>query len=317
MPRQPVGENFDLLARALANGLSRRQALLQLGALVVADLVGGPLRIIPAAAQADSVRGCPPGLTLCGAACNDLGADPQHCGSCGNACPFRPNSIPTCANGACGFVCNNGFFRCENTCCPTGETCCDGACINPAGDAGNCGACGRACPAGLVCHNNACIRKSCSLDELRQCYHRVQDDYYACAADCPAGSRPCQDGCFDALAWGRHNYCDITFRCPVDTRCCNGFCTSLRRDIQHCGACGNACPIPANSTPTCTNGACGFVCNTEFFPCGSGCCETGNACCNGVCTSLSNDPRNCGACGQVCPVPANSTATCTNGMCGS
>ena len=316
MPLQPLGQNFDLLARALANGLSRRQAFLQLGALVVADLVGRPLRITPAAAEGEGVRSCPAGFTLCGAVCNDLGNDPQHCGSCGNVCPVRTNSMPTCTNGACGFVCNQGLFRCGNTCCPTGEACCDGACTNLVNDAQNCGVCGKACAGGQICWNEVCIVKSCSPPQRRQCYDSVQSDYYACDGDCPAASSSCRSSCFAALARGRHN-CDVEFGCPEGTPCCNGSCTSLSRDLEHCGACGNACLTPANSTPTCTNGACGFVCNTEFFPCGSGCCETGNACCNGVCTSLSGDPRNCGACGHVCPAPANSTTTCTNGVCGS
>src|SRR5262249_43932518 len=149
-----------------------------------------------------SVASCSSGLTLCGTVCNDLSTDPQHCGSCGNACPSRPNSRSVCTNGGCDFLCNGGMFRCEDTCCPPGETCCGGKCVNPAGDTENCGTCGRACPSGQVCQNNACIRKSCSMVELRQCYDRVRVDYDTCATDCPPGSRACQNGCFDAMAWG-------------------------------------------------------------------------------------------------------------------
>jgi hypothetical protein len=43
------------------------------------------------------------------------------------------------------------------------------------------------------------------------------------------------------------------------------------------------------------------------------CCATGTACCNGVCTNLSSDPHNCGACGHVC---AAATPVCNQGVCG-
>jgi hypothetical protein len=42
------------------------------------------------------------------------------------------------------------------------------------------------------------------------------------------------------------------------------------------------------------------------------CCAAGAACCNGVCTNLSSDRHNCGACGHVC---AASTPVCGQGAC--
>jgi hypothetical protein len=302
---EPLGQRFDLLARALAGGLPRRRAFLQLGAFVVADLVGRPLRITLAAAQASACN--PTELDQCyEAALRDYDR-------CGRGCPADPST--------CRGTCSVGLTLARQRCdvqfgpCASGTVCCKGTCTNAGKDPRNCGTCGNACASGQVCQNGVCTARSCSLDDLRQCYRRVQTDYYTCAGDCPEGSNPCQDGCFDALARGRHDYCDITFRCPVDTRCCNGYCTNLSRDLQHCGACGKACPIPANSTPTCSNGACGFVCDADFFPCGSSCCEAGKACCSTSCTDLRSDAQNCGKCGHVCPTRPGSTATCKNGMC--
>ncbi len=40
-------------------------------------------------------------------------------------------------------------------------------------------------------------------------------------------------------------------------------------------------------------------------------CETGRDCCDGECTNLQNDPRNCGACGTACP----DGTYCTAGAC--
>jgi hypothetical protein len=49
--------------------------------------------------------------------------------------------------------------------------------------------------------------------------------------------------------------------------------------------------------------------------CHSGTCSCGftQSICNGVCTDKSSDPRNCGACGNVCP---GAGQTCNAGACG-
>lgn len=52
--------------------------------------------------------------------------DADNCGVCGNICP---NSIPAnsqraCISGACGFTCDDGFFKCNGAC-----VACTGACV--------------------------------------------------------------------------------------------------------------------------------------------------------------------------------------------
>jgi hypothetical protein len=66
-------------------------------------------------------------------------------------------------------------------------------------------------------------------------------------------------------------------------------------------------------TVPCPSGAC---CAPGQYVCGSSCCPSGMACCNNVCTDISTDLTNCGMCGNVCPQPVNSNATCSNGTCG-
>src|SRR6516225_2939408 len=66
--------------------------------------------------------------------------------------------------------------------------------------------------------------------------------------------------------------------------CCSGQCFNTSTDPNHCGACNNVCPAPANGSATCTSGVCGFTCNSGF------------ANCNNSCVNLETDPNNCGAC---------------------
>lgn len=106
--------------------------------------------------------------------------------------------------------------------------------------------------------------------------------------------------------------------CPIGSvgrACCSGACVDRSSDTSNCGACGNVCPAPPNSTNvTCTGivtggmltGVCDFSCDSGYTKCGSiGCFD------------IQTDVNNCGSCGKVCPQgPANSHATCTNGVCG-
>lgn len=64
-------------------------------------------------------------------------------------------------------------------------------------------------------------------------------------------------------------------------RYCDGACTDLGVDANHCGACGHAC-------------------------------SAGTVCCAGTCRNLQSDPAGCGACGTRCP----QNGTCTAGVCG-
>ena len=43
-------------------------------------------------------------------------------------------------------------------------------------------------------------------------------------------------------------------------------------------------------------------------------CQPPLTACGGVCTNLRTDPKNCGACGNVCSLP-NATAFCSSGLC--
>lgn len=60
-----------------------------------------------------SDAGCP--LT-CGGDCVNPQIDPEHCGSCENACAAVDNGEPTCVDGSCDFRCNPGFEEVMGMC---------------------------------------------------------------------------------------------------------------------------------------------------------------------------------------------------------
>lgn len=101
-----------------------------------------------------------------------------------------------------------------------------------------------------------------------------------------------------------------TYKCSVD----------LRRDQNHCGACGHECLElpPLHMTSRCIDGACALECLSPpryvfpeyFFP-------TKFENCNGVLddgceVDILSDNENCGACGTACPAGKQ----CFDGQCG-
>jgi hypothetical protein len=148
----------------------------------------------------------------------------------------------------------------------------------------------------------------CALNQSGQCTQycvhcptpipspRCWVSFTPCAASecCPSGQSPC-------YVLGQRQSC-----CLPGYSCCDpetGFC----------------CP----PLETCCNPAKDFCCPPGQTPCCSTeknfCCPPGQICCDpgNLCTDVSSDPQNCGACRQICPPgPANSTRTCIDGGCG-
>ncbi|MFO0586960.1 MAG: VWA domain-containing protein [Polyangiaceae bacterium] len=96
--------------------------------------------------------------------------------------------------------------------------------------------------------------------------------------------------------------------CPAGTADCNmnpqdGCETITASDPNNCGACMNVCQGAGGLNPTCSLGVCGVEC-----PIGKGNCD-GNAQ-NGCESDLTEDSKNCGACGFDCM-----GAACVSGTC--
>lgn len=142
------------------------------------------------------------------------------------------------------------------------------------------------CPLGTTC---------CEFDpESRKCIGGCCSQASGC---CPDGSPGVDDRCTDLRSdpanCGRCNHaCPSGQRClngtcagcPSGTTLCGKNCVDLSSDTQNCGTCGNFCPTPSNSSGvTCTNGVCGFGCNSSFTKCG-------NVCCSSTCTGTVASP---------------------------
>ncbi|MFW5739348.1 MAG: DUF5060 domain-containing protein, partial [Myxococcota bacterium] len=139
---------------------------------------------------------CPPGKTACGLACVDLQTDPEHCGSCSNACaPTQVCSLGTCSDscdpelvncdgacvdtqtnpehcGACGQACAQGASCSGGQCaCPAGTQSCGGACVDVQSDPEHCGGCGQACDPYEVCEGGVC--KESPVSGALMVWHKV------------------------------------------------------------------------------------------------------------------------------------------------
>lgn len=107
---------------------------------------------------------CPPGQTLCGSSCVDLGTDPTHCGACSVSCLMigqNKNGVGTCNYGSCTYECQQGWGDCNGN--PS-----DGCEVNLNSDQRHCGACGNACDAlaGQPCIGGQCAVHACLEGEV-------------------------------------------------------------------------------------------------------------------------------------------------------
>jgi hypothetical protein len=271
--------DFDALARELARGLSRREALHRLAGGFAGALLA-TLGLERAGAAA------PGGNSACAHWCHSLppGPDTDHCtsdaahgqGLCYQCGPAAPAGHPDlCSIAGLGA-----------TCCPaTAPDCCGGRCTNVLGDSSNCGQCGMACAAGESCLNGQCT-----------------GDCPFCASLCPlphprCGPLCCPVGADCQIDEGPHGLI-YSCSCPADQ--CGNVCVDLQTDASNCGACGVTC----SARESCVNGRC--TCTSSAAT-----CPGGGSCCSGLCVNLQVDVGNCGACGHRCAA----RQSCCNGTC--
>lgn len=302
------------------------------------------------------VAACAEGTTDCGGSCVDLSSDPRHCGGCGVRCIAPPNAVATCMAGECSFECDEDYADCDGdaangcesmlrelehcgrcgqrcerpgalTSCATGRCevlgClplfgdCDGDEANGceedlSSNLARCGACDNACPTGLDHGTVSCNAGRCEL----ACHPGFGNCDASITTGCevalssPAACGACGVSCSDPTP-----FCQFieggyvcTERC-VSGVPCGQSCVRTESDPLHCGGCGIACSTAPNAVSTCAGGRCALTCSSGFADCD----ENMD---NGCETPTDGNVANCGGCGIVCPVPANGSATCTDGVCG-
>jgi hypothetical protein len=245
-----------------------------------------------------------------------------NCGQCGNVCPVPPNGAPGCNDGQCGVSqCGVGFADCDpetegceqtldtlvhcggcNLACepPSADGSCDtGACVidQCLGGAVDCNGLPRdGCEASLqsVAHCGACGAR-CELPRATR-YRCEATGGGTCVVEhaCDAGDTDCEEGALE-------NGCEDGWAdCDEDSA--NG-CERNLSTLNHCGGCGVRCEFE-NGIGDCSSGSCEFV----------GCLPGYDQCGGSTCTSLADDPDNCGACGNVCD---GATPRCYGGRCTS
>jgi hypothetical protein len=94
-------------------------------------------------------------------------------------------------------------------------------------------------------------------------------------------------------------------QCATGHTRCGTDCVDLKIDRQHCGACDNFCPDMGGLV--CAGGQC--ACPSGWVDCSQAPGAPQGI--DGYCANLTDDPRNCGACGVGCA----GGARCANGRC--
>ncbi len=226
--------------------------------------------------------------------------DSQHCDTSSHACIDGCHDDMGCMadvsdggtsdGGSTARYCNVAAHTCvqcvTDTQCPSGMLCTGNVCVV------GCGA-GSLCPAGQTCCGTSCVDTTANVANCGTC---------GAACSIPMAMPVCTAG---SCAVGT---CSAPFA-DCNGRVSDGCEVNTSSDLANCGACGSACPVRPNSTPTCGAGHCGFTCVTGFADCNGDPAD-------GCESNQAMDPANCGACGNACNLPNVASATCTGGRCG-
>jgi hypothetical protein len=228
-----------------------------------------------------------------------------HCGGCGMACPGATNATPRCAAATCSFVCNTGFADCDGVAT-------NGCEVDLRATDAHCGACRTTCPPGTnasgVCTTGTCgIRCTAGFADCDGMVANGCEASLGGTANCGRCGNACT-GATPLCADGDRGFACAS-GCSTGQSRCGGTCIDTAISTDHCGACDNACPRRANAQPSCARSACGLRCDVGYSDCDS-------VATNGCEVDIRTDLRHCGACGTVCRVGPNATATCDAGRCG-
>ena len=242
----------------------------------------------------------------------------DHCGVCGNKCAAdKPCMDRGIMDYACG--CRAGELYCPHPFLPFFP------CVDPENDDVNCGACNNACPpegdgtktpppnAYFGCRERQCGEPKCNpgfgdcdaiFDNGCETSLLSNDHCGACGNKCADGQR-CAIGLFgtpECMCPKGQTFCGS---CSGDT--CFGSCADLTSEQSNCGECGTRCEYNVgHANEACVYGKCQRTCDSGWGDC------NGNRD-DGCETNVGADPKNCGACGNVCDAIAGQA--CVDGQC--
>jgi hypothetical protein len=245
---------FDLLAKALAEGVSRREALRR----ITGGLAGALLASMGLGKSWGSGVSCSDRrLSLCTSAVSTSAARARAiCRT--QRCINAVNEGEARALAGCRkeFGCPAGQTCVNSTCstaCPQGEMFCNGACISVVGNLDHCGECG------FVCRSDAQTTRACCgykcFDTSNDRYNcggcGYQSSSYICRTDQICSNGQCQ--------------------CATGKADCNGTCVDTSSDPNNCGNCAGAGgAVCTHEGTVCSAGTC--ACDQGWVSCGPGCC---------------------------------------------
>jgi hypothetical protein len=220
------------------------------------------------------------------------------CGFCGAGTTVDPSTGECkCTDPTQLLVNVNGHQECQA--CQSGQTACNGQCVDSSSfqsDPANCGSCGHACSSGETCSDGTCQQSQCSsgltaCGNPPVCSNLKTDNNNcgSCGNQCPLGGdglqgQVCSNG--------------VCTPCPPGKTRCGDTCVDTANDNNNCGACGTSCslaPFPAGAV--CQGSQCQCPISFNGSP--------AQTACDGQCVvpsvAFKTDSNNCGACGHVCP----------------
>ena len=239
----------------------------------------------------------------------NVGAELANCGGCGTACAMA-NAVAVCSAGTCQIVtCADGFQDCDGN----AENGCE---VNLRSDTSNCGSCFHVCPASggaPACTGGLCSVSTCvpGFGDCNPMVSGCETNINTSASNCGACGNACSfPNAAVACAAGSCTIASCNkFFGNCDANLSNGCETNLAASVNHCGGCGNACPVAANASRLCLAFTCSFVCNANYANCD-------DASDNGCEVNYAEDPNNCGGCTATCSSANLAVRTCKGGNCG-
>ncbi len=253
---------------------------------------------------------------------------------CGRACCSQQVKTPTphgavaCINDNCAMICDPGWGDCGGGVADGCETFldavndCKPSCLAPGV---NCASTVQHAEA-VTCENGACGYTRCKID-FDDCINGPADGCetpLSTATSCGTGCGSIHD-CTQEVQNAEGVFCNPSrlcdyakcklFSAECDNNRSNG-CEDLLNKLEHCGACGRECTAPNTRQEVleCKNGICVIpesACEGDFRDCDKlffNGCET---------LVKGENIFHCGECGNPCPVPTNTQATCVLGTCRS